>query len=176
MFRKEVAGSLLALRQQDEPAAAQPADINARFRAGTIQPKLRRLRRWDVLWAVQDMALRYFALYQRMMSRFAVSDTYVVMVSCRCTDAYGGLQNANVAATSVLAACRPTTWHPRDWITKIWWMVLEPPSSCCGCGASMQLPIACTVAPFESYARAVGHYLQDHPTPDVCRVSALRLT
>jgi hypothetical protein len=83
MFRKEQAGSLLAMRKDDEPAKAQAADINNRFPAGTIQPKHRRIRRWNVLWAVHDMALRYFALRQRMITRFAVSGHQAIALCSR---------------------------------------------------------------------------------------------
>jgi hypothetical protein len=37
-----------------------------------VQPKHRRIRRWDVLWAVFNMGVRFMELYKRRMKRIEV--------------------------------------------------------------------------------------------------------
>jgi hypothetical protein len=37
-----------------------------------LQPKHRRIRRWDVLWAVFNMGVRFMELYKRRMKRIEV--------------------------------------------------------------------------------------------------------
>ncbi|CAG9460133.1 unnamed protein product [Pedinophyceae sp. YPF-701] len=69
MYRKELAGELINLREGDEPSWTTFREENDRrnkgqpeYVEGTIQAHHRRLRRWDVLYAVEEAARRWRAL------------------------------------------------------------------------------------------------------------------
>ncbi|MEW5298699.1 MAG: hypothetical protein WDW36_001791 [Sanguina aurantia] len=67
MFRKEVAQGLLVLRAEDQPRVASVAECARRpgYLPGMVTPHLRRMRRWDVLWCVYDLARKYQDLMTR---------------------------------------------------------------------------------------------------------------
>ncbi|KAG2429563.1 hypothetical protein HXX76_010798 [Chlamydomonas incerta] len=73
MYRKELAGPLLALAPDDAPAVTSRDEYDRQrgqrhkkhYDQGFVQPHHRRIRRWAVLWAVFDTALRYRAMAQR---------------------------------------------------------------------------------------------------------------
>lgn len=71
VLRKEVAGELLSSRAED--LAELPADLNLPNLAGderfVVLPECRRLRRFDVLYAVEDLAERWRAMERRRQSR-----------------------------------------------------------------------------------------------------------
>ncbi|WIA22113.1 hypothetical protein OEZ85_004454 [Tetradesmus obliquus] len=77
MYRKEQCGELLSLRETDIPETTgnerkAQTDPDDRYPKGTIQPKHRRIRRWDVLWAVFNMGVRFMELYKRRIRRIDV--------------------------------------------------------------------------------------------------------
>ncbi|GLI70134.1 hypothetical protein VaNZ11_014942 [Volvox africanus] len=73
MYRKEVAGPLLAMAADDVPLVTTEEEIirqsglrsKKHYDQGFVQPHHRRIRRWAVLWAVFDLALKFRALTQR---------------------------------------------------------------------------------------------------------------
>ncbi|KAI8473488.1 MAG: hypothetical protein J3K34DRAFT_518962, partial [Monoraphidium minutum] len=72
MYRKELCGELLAMRRKDEPQHTGSSGVgaaNPRYDDGTIQPKHRRIRRWDVLWTVAEWGLRYIEMYDLISKR-----------------------------------------------------------------------------------------------------------
>jgi transcription elongation factor SPT6 len=86
MYRKEECGDLLSLRYDDTPettgndkaAAPQdtylPQEADKRHPKGSMQAKHRRIRRWDVLWAVHNCAVRFFDMHRRRVQRM---DSYL---------------------------------------------------------------------------------------------------
>lgn len=88
MFRKEEVGDLLALRYDDTPQTtgndktAQAQDFDVRHPRGTMQAKHRRIRRWDVLWAVFNFAVRFFDMYKRRQQRM---DSYLKVCTRGCS-------------------------------------------------------------------------------------------
>ncbi|KAG2488784.1 hypothetical protein HYH03_012781 [Edaphochlamys debaryana] len=73
MYRKELAGPLLAMAPDDVPHVTTLEDLDrlrrtgarAHYDVGFVQPGMRKIRRWAVLWAVFDHALRYRSLAAR---------------------------------------------------------------------------------------------------------------
>ncbi|GLC44284.1 hypothetical protein PLESTB_000760900 [Pleodorina starrii] len=73
MYRKELAGPLLAMAADDVPVVTtedelqRQRDMRAKkhYDQGFVQPHHRRIRRWAVLWAVFDLALKFRSLTQR---------------------------------------------------------------------------------------------------------------
>jgi transcription elongation factor SPT6 len=94
MYRKEECGDLLSLRYDDTPettgndkvAAPQdaylPQEADKRHPKGSMQAKHRRIRRWDVLWAVHNCAVRFFDMYKRRVQRM---DSYLKVRVCVIT-------------------------------------------------------------------------------------------
>lgn len=86
MYRKEECGDLLSLRYDDTPettgndkisapqGAYLPQEADPRHPQGTMQAKHRRIRRWDVLWAVYNCAVKFFEMYRRRVQRM---DSYL---------------------------------------------------------------------------------------------------
>ncbi|KAL4447813.1 hypothetical protein ABPG75_005032 [Micractinium tetrahymenae] len=67
-YRKEMCGELLAVRSSDEPQGME-SDTTANFPAGTIRASNRRIRRYEVLFAVQQLAQRWKAMQVRREAR-----------------------------------------------------------------------------------------------------------
>lgn len=67
-YRKEVCGELLAMRSSDEPQGLD-LDGSGGFPRGTIRASNRRVRRYDVLFAVQQLAQRWKAMQVRREAR-----------------------------------------------------------------------------------------------------------
>ncbi|GFR40315.1 hypothetical protein Agub_g851, partial [Astrephomene gubernaculifera] len=73
MYRKELAGPLLAMGGEDVPLVTSQEELERQrdkrhkrhYDQGFVQPHHRRIRRWAVLWAVFDSALRFRSLVQR---------------------------------------------------------------------------------------------------------------
>lgn len=77
-YRKPQCGELLCLHDEDQPVPLTERELAAddllrdHFRAGMIAPKSRRIRRWDVLWAIFHQSLKYMMLMKRKRTRLAV--------------------------------------------------------------------------------------------------------
>ena len=81
LHRKEKAGQLLAMRPEDRPGVTSRQDVEMQqqqqsiagnggvYFVGAVQPQLRNARRWDVLYAVQSLSLRWKALEKRRGAR-----------------------------------------------------------------------------------------------------------
>jgi transcriptional accessory protein Tex/SPT6 len=73
MYRKEVLGELLALRSVDEPANHIEEEILAdgskNPNYGLLKAADRRVRRWDVLWAVQKLTQKWKSLQRLKEAR-----------------------------------------------------------------------------------------------------------
>ncbi|EFJ40270.1 hypothetical protein VOLCADRAFT_120010 [Volvox carteri f. nagariensis] len=73
MYRKELAGPLLAMAADDVPLVTTQEELERQrgvrckqsYDQGFVQPHHRRIRRWAVLWAVFDLALKFRSLTQR---------------------------------------------------------------------------------------------------------------
>lgn len=107
MYRKEVCGELLALRREDMPMTTTSKEEDDRrrkdlpeFRDGTVQAQHRRIRRWDVMWCVRQLSLRWRQLQRQRRQQQrqieakmqqAVSDAERQMLEA-CLD---GLKQAN---------------------------------------------------------------------------------
>jgi transcription elongation factor SPT6 len=68
MFRKEQLGELLAVRSSDEPARPEHERGGG---SGALSAHTRRVRRWDVLYAVQEAAEQWRALARAREARAA---------------------------------------------------------------------------------------------------------
>ena len=75
-YRKEDCGSLLCLSEEDLPDTTPPDEARQRheeglpaFPFGSIQAKHRRIRRWDVLWAVKKWSEQWRVLEERIRVR-----------------------------------------------------------------------------------------------------------
>lgn len=66
-------------------------------RASPAQAKHRRIRRWDVLWAVFNSAVRFFDMYRRRQQRM---DSYLKV--CGCVLGGGEVQGACLACLETL--------------------------------------------------------------------------
>lgn len=64
MYRKDELGELLCLRSADEPLDDPTADPQ-----GAIKAQCRRIRRWDILYMVNRLALKYSSMTNRKMKR-----------------------------------------------------------------------------------------------------------
>ncbi|BDA45673.1 Transcription elongation factor SPT6 [Coccomyxa sp. Obi] len=72
MYRKQVAGDLLCCRKGDVPDTTTSEESRRRHEkrqpdmpVGVVQARHRRIRRWDVLWYVHSLALKWRALARR---------------------------------------------------------------------------------------------------------------
>ncbi|KAL6748791.1 hypothetical protein V8C86DRAFT_3146273 [Haematococcus lacustris] len=77
LYRRELVGELGALRMEDVPQVTSEAEVMQRrqtfaghpraeaYPIGTVQPHQRRIRRFDALWAVLRMSLRYRRIARR---------------------------------------------------------------------------------------------------------------
>ncbi|KAI3425064.1 hypothetical protein D9Q98_008441 [Chlorella vulgaris] len=68
-YRKELCGELLVVRPSDEPKVVRAGEDNGRYPRGTIKPTHRRIRRFEVLYAVQQLAQRWRAMQVRREAR-----------------------------------------------------------------------------------------------------------
>ncbi|PRW45415.1 transcription elongation factor SPT6 isoform A [Chlorella sorokiniana] len=68
-YRKELCGELLAVRYYDEPGTVDEGEANKDNPRGIIKPHHRRIRRYDVLYAVQSLAQRWRAMQVRREAR-----------------------------------------------------------------------------------------------------------
>eukprot|EP00887_Chlorella_sp_A99_P000019 scaffold16.g19.t1 len=71
MYRKEACGELLALAIDDEPDFTREERATRAWPEGSMQARHRRIRRWDVLWAVEELAERWRTLQRRREARAA---------------------------------------------------------------------------------------------------------
>jgi len=65
MYRKGELGELLCVRQEDEPADSMSGELGA---------ETRKMRRWDILYAVNRLALKYSSMSKRKDKRREVYD------------------------------------------------------------------------------------------------------
>ncbi|EFN54675.1 hypothetical protein CHLNCDRAFT_58171 [Chlorella variabilis] len=68
-YRKEKCGELLVVRSSDEPKTTSEQDAGGGYPAGTMKPSHRRIRRYEVMYAVQQLAQRWRAMQVRREAR-----------------------------------------------------------------------------------------------------------
>ncbi|KAL6771646.1 SPT6 [Auxenochlorella protothecoides x Auxenochlorella symbiontica] len=81
MYAKERVAELLVLRRTDEPYFTKEDEASRTYPAGSIQPRDRVIRRWDVLHAVHDLARRWRALARLRAARAAAYEAALASAS-----------------------------------------------------------------------------------------------
>ncbi|GAB4816099.1 hypothetical protein N2152v2_003145 [Parachlorella kessleri] len=98
MYRKEVCGELLATREEDEPHFTTRDEPN--FPRGAVQAKHRRVRRWDLLWAVHALAQRWRELGRRKEARLGAYQRAAEAAAAAAPGAQAGGGEAGAGAAA----------------------------------------------------------------------------
>ncbi|GAX85636.1 hypothetical protein CEUSTIGMA_g13051.t1 [Chlamydomonas eustigma] len=89
MYRKELSGELLSMREEDVPGVTTEEELQSRpdakrqrelYEPGMVQAKHRRIRRFEVLWAVYEYSLKFRKVARRRLALLSRLEGAIAML------------------------------------------------------------------------------------------------